>query len=195
MSFPVADSFSFDRLLRALGEQLKLADAHFDLVIIGGSALLAHKFIDRATRDVDVVAIRNSAGILESAEPLPEALRIARDRVARDFGISEDWLNAGPTSLLDLGLPEGFEDRVTAVAINPWLTVHLASRLDLIHFKLYALADLGPGKHDQDLRSLNPTAGELVLAARWTQTHDPSPGFASLLDAALNLLGMPDESL
>lgn len=33
--------------------------------------------------------------------------------VADLFGLAANWLNAGPTDLLDLGLPEGFRDRTT----------------------------------------------------------------------------------
>ena len=67
--------------------------------------------IDRPTKDVDVIAFRD-AGVLQKADPLPAELREARDRVARDFGLQEEWINPGPASLVDLGLPEGFLDRV-----------------------------------------------------------------------------------
>lgn len=93
------------------------------------------------------------------------------------------------------GLPEGFRGRMVTHFDNPWLTIRLASRLDLIHFKLFALADQGPGRHEDDLRRLNPTHEELLMAARWTQTHDPSEGFGQLIKAALRRMGAPDGSL
>ena len=65
------------------------------------------------------------------------------------------------------------------------LTVHFASRIDQIHFKLYAMVDQGAGKHEADLRALAPTTAELLEAARWTRTHDPSEGFREELVAAL----------
>lgn len=119
----------------------------------------------------------------------------ARDQVARDFGVSEDWLNPGPADLVDFGLPRGFLDRVQTRVLGEALTVHLASRLDQIHFKLYALVDQGLGKHEQDLRALKPTRDELVQAARWTRTHDPSPGFREMLVRALRYLGVEDADL
>ena len=73
--------------------------------------------------------------------------------------------------------------------------MHFASRLDEIHFKLYALVDQGAGRHEQDLHALNPTAEELVRAARWTRTHDPSPGFRQMLEQALRYLGVADADL
>lgn len=66
---------------------------------------------------------------------------------------------------------------------------------DQIHFKLYALVDQGVGRHEEDLRALAPTRDELLAAARWTQTHDPSPGFREQLEAALRYLGLEDVDL
>jgi hypothetical protein len=51
-----------DRLLSALGEQLGLLGERYDLVVIGGSALLALGLVSRPTRDVDVVALAGSTG-------------------------------------------------------------------------------------------------------------------------------------
>src|SRR5438046_1391427 len=124
-----------DELLAALGEQLAARGARFDLVVIGGSGLLALGLIDRPTRDVDVVAFLQDRNLL-APRPLPEALVAARDRVARDFGLPEDWLNAAPADLLDFGLPPGFVDRLERREYGDALTVHFASRFDQIHFKL-----------------------------------------------------------
>jgi hypothetical protein len=178
-----------DELLTALAEQLAAAGERYELVVVGGSALLALGLIDRPTRDVDVVALRQ-AGMLTKAEPFPRALVGARDRVARDYGLPEDWLNAGPADLIDFGLPAGFLDRVETRTFGQALTVHFASRLDQIHFKLYAFVDQGVGKHGQDLRALQPTRDELVQAARWSRTHDPSDGYRQMLEEALEYLGV-----
>ncbi len=183
-----------DELLTALSEQLAVAGARCELVVVGGAGLLALGIIDRPTRDVDVLALR-VGGELVNADPLPRELVAARDRVSRDFGLPWTWLNAGPSSLLDFGLPEGFVGRLETKAYGDELTVHFASRLDQIHFKLYAVIDQGPGKHEFDLRALNPAPDELVRAARWTRTHDPSPGFKYLLEQTLSRLGVADADL
>jgi len=174
-----------DELLRALAEQLGAAGAATELVVVGGSGLLALGTIERATRDVDVVAIREGDRLL-SAEPLPDAVLAARARVGRDFGLPEDWLNPGPTDLLELGLPDGFLDRLESRPCGDALTVHFASRTDQIHFKLYALVDQGPGRHQSDLLALAPSSEELLAAARWARTHDPSPGFRAILEQVLD---------
>jgi hypothetical protein len=64
-------------------------------VVVGGAGLLALEIVDRGTKDVDVVA-RIEAGALLKGRPLPVGLVEARDAVAKDLGVSEGWLNAGP---------------------------------------------------------------------------------------------------
>lgn len=183
-----------DRLLDALGAQLAQAGASYELVVVGGSGLLALGLVSRPTRDVDVVALREH-DVLRSVDPLPETLRVARDRVARDFHLPEDWLDAGPASLLDFGLPEGFLGRAQRRDHGTALTVWYASRFDQIHFKLYATVDQGAGKHEADLRAMDPTSEELFAAARWTRTHDPSEGYRLVLGQVLAALGVDDASL
>lgn len=177
-----------DELLSALGEQLAAVGYECELVVIGGSALLALGLIDRATRDVDLLALRSDKG-LRRPQPLPPELVAAAECVSRDHALPSGWLNAEPSSLLDLGLPEGFVDRLEARRYGASLLVHFASRLDQIHFKLYALVDQGPGKHEGDLRALDPGDDELIAAARWARTHDPSEGFRDQLELVLAHLG------
>lgn len=190
----ISTSEQLDQLLRAVSDHLTRAGRHYELAAIGGSALLALALISRPTKDVDVVALAEG-GALRTADPLPRELLEARDRVARDFHLNEDWINAGPAGLFDLGLPDGFLDRVETRAFGRGLTVHFASRLYQIHFKLYALVDQGAGRHEQDLRALKPTIEELLQAARWTRTHDPSAGFREMLDEALRYLEVRDADL
>jgi hypothetical protein len=189
------DRSSTHELLEALGEQLAASGAgHTELVVIGGSALLALDLISRPTRDVDIVAFLSGQTLIEP-RPLPTELVSAGRRVARDFGLPESWLNAAPADLLEFGLPDGFVDRLERHDYGEALTVHFASRFDQIHFKLYAMVDQGAGKHEADLRNLDPTREELLAAARWTRTHDPSEGFREQLLAALAHLGVEDVSL
>lgn len=191
---PTVDATQTDQVLSALGEQLAARGQRIELVVIGGSGLLALGLISRPTGDVDIVALL-SGGLLTKPRPLPTTVIEARDQVARDFNLPEDWLNAAPADLLDFGLPDGFVDRLERRDYGDALTVHLASRYDQIHFKLYAMVDQGAGKHEADLRDLQPTRDELLAAARWTRTHDPSEGFREQLLAALAYLGVEDVSL
>lgn len=185
------DDTQLTRLLGALSERLALGGRRVDLVVIGGAALTILGLVDRTTRDIDLVALLDG-GVLVSAKPLPPELIDARDAVAVDFGISDGWLNSGPADLFDFGLPDGFLGRLDRRDFGPALTAHFASRVDQIHFKLYALVDQGLGRHEVDLRALAPTRDELAAAARWTRTHDSSEGFREMLEACLLYLGVDD---
>ena len=180
--------------MSALAEQLAARGERYELVVIGGAALLALGFVQRTTRDVDIVAMREGGGLVPP-EPMPTPLREARDRVAADFGITDGWLNTGPRSLLSDGLPDGFTDRLETRRYGDSLVVHFASRIDQIHFKLYAAVDQGPGKHESDLQALEPTRDELIAAARWTRQLDPSPGFKQILLECLAYFGVEDVDL
>src|SRR3989304_5283441 len=111
--------------------------------------------------------------------PFPEPLRDAATDVARAYGLANDWLNLAPQSLLDLGLPEGSAGRLERHDYGG-LVAWLAGRFDMVCFKLHAAVDQGPrSRHLQDLRDLSPDRDDLVAAARWSVTHDPSPGYRS----------------
>jgi hypothetical protein len=194
LTVPGLNDQNTHELLAALGEQLAQRQTRVELVVIGGSALLALGLIHRATRDVDILGLLTSGDIADP-RPLPKPLLESAERVSDDFDLPKDWLNTGPASLLDFGLPEGFVERLESRDYGPALAVHFASRKDQIHFKLYALVDNGPGKHEADLVALAPTADELVAAARWARTHDPSEPFRQELISALAYLGVDDGTL
>ncbi|MDQ3630531.1 MAG: hypothetical protein M3417_04480 [Actinomycetota bacterium] len=103
--YAISESAQADTLLDALAEQVSARGQSYTVAVVGGAALLALGLVSRATRDVDIVALVED-GVLTSAEPLPAPLAESARIVARDFGLAEGWLNAGPTSLLDFGLPE-----------------------------------------------------------------------------------------
>jgi len=169
-----------DEILTALDRQLGLARAgRHELVVCGGSALAALGLVTRTTRDVDVLGTAevSAAGLrVLRLRELPAEVRAAAARVARDFGLDEDWLNLGPAAQLDLGLPEGFGGRLVRRGYGEHLTVYFAGRYDQIHFKLDAAADQDD-YHVQDLAALGPADEELLAAARWALTQDVSAEF------------------
>lgn len=170
--------------LHLLHEQLVLRDApHTELVVCGGSALIASNLVPRTTRDVDIVALMQEGALVDS-EPLPEYLLAAAEQVGEILNLPDDWLNNGPASQFRMGLPDGFAERLLRTDIGEKLAVHFISRTDQIYFKLFASVDRG-GYHIADLKALQPTDAEIASAARWCVTQDVSEGFHFLL---LNLL-------
>jgi hypothetical protein len=134
----------------------------------------------------------DSIGALVDPEPLPAHLLEAAAQVARGLGLNENWLNNHPSEgeggLFQMGLPIGLADRLTERVYGPRLSVYFIGRLDQIHFKL-AAADQRDPVHLADLRALNPTDEELVMAARWAMTHDVSEPFREDLRSLLKELG------
>lgn len=183
------DNQRLDQALGLLSERLGLAQSPFyELIVCGGSSLVARGFVARVTRDVDVVARREPSGLV-SSRPLPAALLAAAERVAADLGLMPNWLNSGPADLFEMGLPEGCIERLEPRSYGSHLVVWFVGRLDQIHFKLYAAADQGPGRHVDDLIALQPTSDELLKAARWAFSHDVSPGFREIVRDVLTKLG------
>jgi hypothetical protein len=191
------DQKDVETILSALGEQLEsLSDEPVDLLVCGGSALLFLGLVHRTTKDIDVLAYviktRSKSASFVKAEPLSPEFIMASKRVGRDFNLPENWINTGPTSAVDLGLPAGLMDRVTTRTFGTKLTVHFLGRYDQIHLKLYAAVDQGAGIHFDDLLALNPTSEELEHAARWSMTHDVSEAYRQSLKDLLNHMGYRD---
>ncbi len=183
------DINSLENALILLGQRLSQSKQHYEVVAIGGGSLVLLGYIDRATKDLDLVAVME-AGQMISAKPLPQGLIKEIAEVGAALEISEFWVNGGPTSLLNAGLPEGFEDRLTKRQYGG-LTIYFAGRFDQICFKLYAAVDQGPkSKHFADLKQLEPTPDELVQAKKWCLTQDASAEFSHILSQALNALGV-----
>ena len=178
--------------LRALGELLEARRLHYEVVLIGGGNFILRGLGTRpTTKDLDLLGEWTADGV-KPMRPMPEPLRIAVVDVARAYGLASDWLNLGPESLLDLGLPDGFLGRLERHDYRG-IVAWLADRVDMVCFKLYAAVDQGPrSRHLQDLRELRPDRDELLAAARWRVTHDPSPGYRLLLVDTLRHLGMED---
>ena len=192
MTQPI-DRTGLDGALAALGDVLAYRGELYEIVLVGGGDLVLRGIISRSTKDADILGQRLDNGRIVPLRRLPDALARAVSEVADAHDLAPDWLNVGPESLLELGLPAGFENRLTARHYGG-LTVWLAGLYDLVCFKLYAAADHWPSqdRHLDDLRALRPTEADLLSSARWSITHDPSPAFRGQLAAVLAHLGVED---
>jgi hypothetical protein len=149
------------------------------LVVCGGTALAALGLVFRTTKDVDVLGSMEK-GNIRKIGTFPVWLSEAATKVARDFNLPADWLNLGPESQLDTGLPEGLSARLQKKIYGKRLTIYFISRIDQIYFKLYASLDRG-GYHVEDLFKLNPSESELLAACHWVLRQDVSDGFRKIL--------------
>ena len=183
---PLETPSDIEQALQRVGELLAAAGEPHAVVIVGGAALSLLGVVKRATRDVDILAFarrtRGGAWELEPPpEPLPQALATAARTVARDLGLAEDWLNAGPALQWRQGLPPGLAHRIRWRQYEA-LRVGVVGREDLIRLKLYAAADGAPaGPHARDLAALAPTDAELEEAAAWVKTQDAAAAFPAIV--------------
>ncbi len=181
--------------LGLLGEILKGKgiEVPFRLLICGGSALILSDLIERITKDVDILALGyyDSSGKISFKHPEVISLEFqsAAGEVSDILGWPKEWVNLGPADLMRHGLPKGFEDRVLERKFGPVLIIYFLGRFDLIHLKLYAAVDQGPGKHLEDLLKLNPSPNEIKSSSVWAMIHDSSPGFRLSLKQMLEVLG------
>ncbi len=184
------DRSSLAEALSATGAVLAARGLSYDVVLIGGGALLLRGVIMRPTKDGDLLGERLGDGTVGHLTELPAPLAEAVRQVAAAYGLAPDWLNLGPASLLDGPLPDGFAGRLEPFDFGA-LRVWVAGRADLVALKLWAAADRWPAadRHLEDLEALAPAPEELAAAARWTAERDPSPGYLDLLRAVLARLG------
>jgi hypothetical protein len=176
-----------ERALRLVGELIHADRERISIVIIGGAALNMLGIVNRATRDVDVVAVADVDDNLRLArppQPLPDVLVRAVKTVARDLDLPENWLNRGPASQWDVGLPPGFAGRIQWRSYAA-LHVGVADRLDLIFFKLEASADqprADNNRHFADLLALSPTTDELAAASAWVKEKNAGDDYHRIVD-------------
>ena len=177
-------SETIEELLTALGSHLSEAGSSAGIVVVGGSSLARMGWVERTTHDIDVIAQATMTGDtweLLSPDPLPESLLAAVARVARDFGLPNDWLNTTIGAQWQRGLPPGFVDEIVWRRYGA-LDVGFAGRRGLIALKLFAAVDQGPGSvHLQDLQALGPTDAELEQAAEWVSAQDAAEDFPRLV--------------
>ena len=142
-----------DKELSRLGEKRSL-------IICGGGALIAMKIIERHTRDVDVIA-----------PAIDSVLKKLAVEVGKEFGLSENWLNNGPSSL-SRDLSTGWQQRTVPVFAGKALELRALGRRDLLATKLYALCDREDDLYD--VLRLKPTREELDALFPWVLERDGS---------------------
>ncbi len=175
---------SIDEVLRRLSALMEDAGCPpVGLLVCGGAALNVVGVIQRGTRDIDVICVVEDVGgdvRFVKSDKLPFDLPRLVDDVARDLGLpmvdrkgnplpdDQKWLNLGPHRLLEFGLPEGIENRLTKKQYHRCLTVYFIGREDQIFLKLYAcLISYREAVHTQDLYKIDPTEDEMRAAVAW----------------------------
>jgi len=179
-------------ILSLLGEHLAQASSELiRLIVCGGTALNVLGLVVRTTKDVDVIGGLDEQG--RWIKDLPEEFWKGVKEVGAFYQLPKDWLNFGPQSYLETGLPNGLISRVTWKTYSPVFELGYISRFDQIHLKLYASADRA-GYHVDDLLQLQPNSEEIVLASKWCLGQDVYEEFREILISMLIQLGFKNEA-
>jgi hypothetical protein len=183
------DIDTLEAALADLGRALDQRDHRFSLFVIGGSAfLLQDPTRAHATADLDVAALVQDDATLTQAAELPAELVEAADAVAVIHGLTPGWINAAAAASFDNLVPDGALDRAL---VRTWggLTLHVASRGDLIRLKLQAAQRRGTrgDRYRDDLVRMRPSGEELDAARAWLVATSSTPGpTAERADAVLD---------
>lgn len=100
-------------VLRTLDERLS---SSFDVILVGGAAMILHFGASRATRDVDVLVLRGDV----------RELRRVVKAVAHECDLPEDWMSDAAKGFADI-LPPDFYHRLAPLQFT------------FQHLRLYAL--------------------------------------------------------
>jgi hypothetical protein len=138
----------------------------FDAVVVGGSALVLLRVIDRPTKDVDVMHPQLPGVVADAARAFAAAER------KNGVLLSDEWLNNGPQSLASI-LPVGWESRLQPAFTGRAITLVTLGRADLLKTKLFALSDRGTDI--LDCVALAPSSTELDEALPWVSVQDANP--------------------
>lgn len=148
------------------------------LIVCGGAALQAHGIITRATRDLDVIALRQEFSGIESAFPLSSELRTAIAQVADFYNLPKNWLNASSAMILGSisELPPQLWSEPITEEFGSHLKISYLSTSGLTLLKVLAFLQRNVARDYEDLIAISPTERDIKMALDWYRTHhDTSP--------------------
>ena len=175
MCYPILGEIELDtkKVLIALSKALPENEQR-RLYICGGAALNLLGISGRETADIDVLDPK-----------LDDIIKDAGAEVAREFGLSEKWLNNGPASLLR-DLEPGWKERAVLAFSDEKLKVFSLSRQELINSKLWAACDRL--QDIADMVFLAPTEAELEKARQWVLPLDASELWPDIVNQCLEVI-------
>ena len=147
----------------------------FTGIVVGGAALVMNGTITRSTEDVDIIA-----------PELPDDVRAyAAEKSSDDAPIRKDWLNNGPSSLVDV-LPDGWRDDLRPLYEGQAITFLQLGRMDTLRTKLFAYCDRQ--RDMDDCIALEPTEREIRIIKPWLEEQDANPQWPEHVRRSLHAL-------
>jgi len=136
-----------NELIEIIHELDKNLTATFDIILIGGAAMILHFGAKRTTRDVDVFILRGGASVL----------RKAVKTVAENRELPEDWLNDAAKGFAGILLPDFYHRLIPLAYEFNNIRLYILGLPELVALKIIAL-------REQDLEDLE------LLLPRMTET-------------------------
>ena len=115
-------------VLRELDERLS---SSFDVILIGGAAMILHFGASRATRDIDVLVLRGDL----------RKLREAVKAVARERDLPEDWMSDAAKGFADILLPDFYHRLVPLEFTLQNMRLYALGRPEQVAMKIVALRE------------------------------------------------------
>ena len=153
---------------------LTLKGLTFSGIVVGGSALVLLDIIDRSTKDFDLLDSDIPAEILDAAKDF-----------ASIENLSEQWLNCGPSELVDY-LPKDWRLNLELIFSGESLTLHTIAMLELLKAKVWAYCDRT--KDYTDIIAMAPSSEELEVVREWLYPLDAHPGCKKWFDKCIEKL-------
>lgn len=153
-----------ERLSKLLEEYVRQTGASVDLLLVGGLALQAYGYVDRATQDVD-------GEVTGDLEPLVEFFR--QHQIPADLGENMSGWSV-------IAMPPGYRDRASVLREQPGL------RLRLLHPTDFVIAKLRRGT-ELDLEDAEYVARRFGVTPEAVQAAAAAALVASPNDTALFL--------
>jgi len=147
--------------------RVKYPGEHFELVVVGGSAMTLDGFKDQTT-DIDLLR----------PEVLPSSIKNGIAHIGRVRRLGPEWLNTSLANMLlkvkgTKKLPEYFYEISRTIEVADNLQIGLVGRQALISLKMYA-ATPTYRKHTVDIKNLGPSKDEISEAVRFVMNMDNS---------------------
>lgn len=164
-------------IIKKFDQFLSENDEEFEMIIIGGGALVLLGIISRSTRDIDCLS-----------PEIPAKIKKLSEEFAKNSGLSlnKDWLNNGPQSIVN-DLSPGWRDRLQLAFKGESITLHTLSRIDLIKTKISAMCARGSDLND--VINLKPTLSELTETRSWLLSFDNNDQkWSKIVDSNIDIL-------
>ena len=161
----------FNALLPKFEQFLIARQLSFEATIIGGAAMQLLGLSDRVTKDCDVLSPKITIELKEASKVF-----------ASEHGLSEEWLNNGPETLIR-DLPTDWHKNLVTLYKGKNLRLFTLSKRDFLRSKLYAFVDRGIDL--QDLIKLRPSKAEIEELRDWLKDRDGHPDWPEYVELRL----------